>query len=57
MSNAMELAQFIKDAVSALVFNKTIDRPTLIEALEEAAADIEGVIDALKDDQRREDER
>ena len=57
MSNAMELAQSIKDAVNALVFNKAIDRPTLIEALEEAAADIEGVIDALKDDQQREDER
>ena len=49
----MDHANTIKAAVNSLVFNKAIDRPTLIEALEEAASDIEGVIDALKDDERR----
>lgn len=53
MSKAMELAQSIKEAVNTIVFNKAIDRPTLIEALEEAASDIEGVIEALKDDEAR----
>ncbi len=49
----MELAQPIKDAVNAIVFNRAIGRSLLIEALEEAASDLEGVIDALKDDERR----
>lgn len=53
MANADELSKRIKDIVNEILFDKRIDRPTLIEAFEDAAGDLEGVIDSLKDDERR----
>ncbi len=57
MSVVLDLANSIKQVVDLLVLDKSIARPTLIEALEEAAADIESLLDALRDDERRARER
>lgn len=53
MARADELSKRIKDLVNEILFDKRIDRPTLIEAFEDAAGDLEGVIDSLKDNERR----
>jgi hypothetical protein len=53
MGKSDELAKRIKDVVNEILFDKRIDRPTLIEAFEDAAGDLEGVIESLKDDERR----
>ena len=57
MSVVLDLANSIKQVVDLLVLDKSFARPTLIEALEEAAADIESLLDALRDDERRARER
>lgn len=51
MATADELSKRIKDLVNEILFDKRIDRPTLIKAFEDAAGDLEGVIDSLKDDE------
>ena len=53
MKSASELSQQVKDAVNTLVLDKKISRPTLIEALEDAAEDISSLLDSLRDDERR----
>lgn len=53
MANADDLSKRIKDLVNEILFDKRIDRPTLIEAFEDVAGDLEGVIDSLKEDERR----
>lgn len=53
MAHASELAQPIKDKVNEFVLDKKIPRPLLIEILEDAASDIEGLLASLHDDERR----
>jgi hypothetical protein len=50
---ADEVSKSIKEAVNGALFDKSISRSVLIEAFEDAAADLEGVLDSLKDDERR----
>jgi hypothetical protein len=53
MTRAEIVAQPIKDAISNIVFDKAIDRRTLIEAIEDVACDVENLLASLKDDERR----
>jgi hypothetical protein len=50
-----DLAKPILEAVNRIVGDRTVDRPTLIEALEDVQADLESLLDSLKDEQHRED--
>lgn len=51
--DAEKIAKRVTEEVNLILFDKSIDRKTCIEALEIAREDLDSVIDSLKDDERR----
>lgn len=56
-AKTMRAQKEITDAIDRAVLDKSIERWRLIHILKDVAGDLEGLIDSLYDDQRREDER
>jgi hypothetical protein len=53
MWTADAVAKEVKDKVNDLLLNRTINRPTLIEGLEDAFEDIRSALESLRDDEAR----